>query len=173
MTTFTVLHSTIITSIWTLYKSKPNSFSNSRNIPNIQTPNYICNNLRLTHSQNSKTSVLSTSNSSKTNKLGQIYVHIFIRKKCKNNLNIHLRHKPNAPKWSSTSSIKNIIAKSNVNVTYPLDSLPSDRALGSACPLLGALIHQLPTLNPHINTSPYQPQNTIFKTKQKKKSEKS
>ena len=47
-----------------------------------------------------------------------------------------------------------------VDTTYPLDSLASDRALGSTCPLLSGLIHQLPTLkNPHkntsINTNPY------------------
>ena len=39
-----------------------------------------------------------------------------------------------------------------VDTTYPLDSLASDRALGSTCPLLSGLIHQLPTLKIHTKT---------------------
>ena len=43
-----------------------------------------------------------------------------------------------------------------IDTTYPLDSLAIDKALGSTCPLLSGLIHQLPHLkNPHKNTTPY------------------
>lgn len=177
-------HSLIITSIRAFYKSKPNSFLNSSNIPNIQTPNHISNNLRLTltKQQDIRTIYIQFIKTYQVKPIlrhkltRHLSIYIFIRrrkkKKAKTIANAHLQHKPNAPKRSSTSSIKQIIAKSNVKVTYPLDSLSSYRALGSTCPLLGGLIHQLPTLNPHTNRSPYQPQTNIFTDQKKRDSEK-
>ena len=42
-----------------------------------------------------------------------------------------------------------------IDTTYPLDSLAIDKALGSTCPLLSGLIHQLPTLKIHTKTQPH------------------
>ena len=129
--------------------------NNNSTIFGISKSNYINKQIRFLYSKQYKqcTNILSsytrtiqTRNQDHNNNNALIYYHI--------------HHNTSYKSTNSKITITNYNYKSKkhfqiMTTTYPLDSLASDRALGSTCPLLSGLIHQLPTLKIHTRTQPH------------------